>query len=102
MRILILGGDGYLGWPTAMDLALKNHDVYVVDNYLRRKIAKDTNSDPLFFTPKLPEKVKRFKSLTDIKVKFKEIIIIVDLLCHLISYSFIISYPVRFPCILCF
>jgi nucleoside-diphosphate-sugar epimerase len=34
VRILILGGDGYLGWPTAMRLAAKDHDVCVVDNYL--------------------------------------------------------------------
>ena len=40
MKILILGGDGYLGWPTAMHFAHKGHDVYVVDNYSRRKIAK--------------------------------------------------------------
>ena len=37
MRILILGGDGYLGWPTAMRFSQQGHDVHVVDNYLRRR-----------------------------------------------------------------
>ena len=36
MRILILGGDGYLGWPTAMYLANKGHDITVVDSFHRR------------------------------------------------------------------
>ena len=64
MRILILGGDGYLGWPTAMQFATGGHDVCVADNYLRRRIAKETNSEPLLPTPDLEERVALFKSLT--------------------------------------
>src|SRR3712207_7497588 len=37
MRILILGGDGYLGWPTAMRFSARGHDVFVVDNFSRRR-----------------------------------------------------------------
>ena len=37
MRILILGGDGYLGWPTALHLSDSGHDVGVVDNFVRRQ-----------------------------------------------------------------
>src|SRR5216117_474348 len=37
MRILILGGDGYLGWPTAMRLSARGHEVSVVDNFSRRR-----------------------------------------------------------------
>ena len=37
MRVLILGGDGYLGWPTAMRFSSLGHEVHVVDNYLRRR-----------------------------------------------------------------
>ncbi len=47
MRILILGGDGYLGWPTAMHFAARGHEVTVFDNYLRRRIALETDSEPL-------------------------------------------------------
>lgn len=36
MRILVLGGDGYLGWPTALHLSQQGHDVAVVDNFARR------------------------------------------------------------------
>ena len=37
MRIIVLGGDGYLGWPTAMHLAARGHEVWTVDNYLRAR-----------------------------------------------------------------
>jgi UDP-sulfoquinovose synthase len=36
MRILVLGGDGYLGWPTALHLSALGHDVAVSDNFARR------------------------------------------------------------------
>ncbi|MQA83128.1 MAG: NAD-dependent epimerase/dehydratase family protein [Streptosporangiales bacterium] len=37
MRTLVLGGDGYLGWPTALHLAAAGHDVAVADNFVRRQ-----------------------------------------------------------------
>jgi UDP-sulfoquinovose synthase len=37
VRVLVLGGDGYLGWPTALHFAAAGHEVAVVDNYLRRR-----------------------------------------------------------------
>ena len=68
MRILVLGGDGYLGWPTAMDLAMKGHEVISVDNYLRRKIAEDTDSLALFATPDLEGRAKVFEAVTGKKI----------------------------------
>ena len=61
MRVLILGGDGYLGWPTTMHFALSGHEVLTVDNHLHRKIARETLSDPLLKTPLLSAKCKEFK-----------------------------------------
>ncbi len=36
MRILVLGGDGYLGWPTALRLSEHGHEVAIADNFARR------------------------------------------------------------------
>jgi len=36
MRVLVLGGDGYLGWPTALHLSARGHQVGIVDNFARR------------------------------------------------------------------
>ena len=38
MKIMILGADGYLGWPTAVELAFKGHNLMLVDNYLKQYI----------------------------------------------------------------
>jgi UDP-sulfoquinovose synthase len=70
MRILILGGDGYLGWPTAMAFAAKGHQVCVVDNYLRRTIAQQTQSEALMPNPNLQDRAAIFRAAygCDIKV----------------------------------
>jgi UDP-sulfoquinovose synthase len=47
MRVLILGGDGYLGWPTALRFSARGHDVAVVDNFSRRRWVGDVGSDSL-------------------------------------------------------
>lgn len=36
VRVLVLGGDGYLGWPTALHLSDSGHDTAVLDNFARR------------------------------------------------------------------
>ena len=69
MRIIILGGDGYLGWPTAMHFAAKGHEVWTIDNYLRRRIALETCSEPLIPTPNLTERAAIYESLTGRRVR---------------------------------
>lgn len=68
MRILILGGDGYLGWPTAMHLSAKGHYVAVVDNYLRRNICREEDVEPLFEVPNLHERVKLWEIVSGYKI----------------------------------
>lgn len=64
MRVLILGGDGYLGWPTAMHLTACGHEVAIADNYLRRNICRETDCDPLFSVPNLHERVSIWRSVS--------------------------------------
>ncbi len=47
MRVLILGGDGYLGWPTALRFSARGHEVAVVDNLSRRRWVAEAGSDSL-------------------------------------------------------
>lgn len=70
MKILILGGDGYLGWPTAMHLSANGHEVACVDNYLRRTVCLNEDVSPLFPTPSLPERAALWRSVSghDVKV----------------------------------
>ncbi len=69
MRILILGGDGYLGWPTAMHFSSKGHEVWVVDNYLKRDLAKQTNSEALISNPDLDRRSEIYELITGNKIK---------------------------------
>ncbi|WP_457653748.1 NAD-dependent epimerase/dehydratase family protein [Rhodocaloribacter sp.] len=68
MRVIILGGDGYLGWPTAMHFAARGHDVVVVDNYLRRLIARQTSSEALMPNPNLQKRAELFEAITGRKI----------------------------------
>ncbi len=68
MRILILGGDGYLGWPTAMHLSARGHDVAVVDNYLRRNMAREQNVEALMPNPNLHERVAAWEEVSGRKI----------------------------------
>jgi UDP-sulfoquinovose synthase len=65
VRVLVLGGDGYLGWPTAMHLSARGHDVAVVDNYLRRQMVLESGSDSLIPVLNLRQRVDAWKQLTD-------------------------------------
>ena len=64
MRILILGGDGYLGWPTAMYFSRKGHHVGVVDNFAKRRWQIELGIEPLIPIRPLHERVKVWKELT--------------------------------------
>ena len=71
MRILILGGDGYLGWPTAMDFAAAGHECCVADNYLRRRIAEATDSEALLVAPSLSERAAIFAAATNYRISVR-------------------------------
>ena len=64
MRILILGGDGYLGWPTAMHFSAQGHDVAVADNYLRRHLCREEQVNFLHEVPDLNERAAHWQSVS--------------------------------------
>ncbi|MBF0425844.1 MAG: NAD-dependent epimerase/dehydratase family protein [Magnetococcales bacterium] len=64
MRVLILGGDGYLGWPTAMALSEAGYDVALVDNYFRRNACVERDLPPIFPLLTLHERVALWQQLT--------------------------------------
>jgi UDP-sulfoquinovose synthase len=63
MKILVLGGDGYLGWPTAMYLAERDHDVAVVDSFHRRLWDHELGADSLIPILPLQDRVSLWASL---------------------------------------
>jgi UDP-sulfoquinovose synthase len=68
MRVLILGADGYLGWPTAMNLSHAGHQVFLADNYLRRNICREQESPALFTVPNLHDRLALWHELSGKKM----------------------------------
>lgn len=64
MKILVLGADGYLGWPTSMYFSQRGHEVVGIDNYFRRNASVELDCEPLFPVPNLHQRVKIWKELT--------------------------------------
>ena len=56
-KIIVLGGDGFCGWPTSLYLSDQGHDVVVVDNLSRRNIDTELGCDSL--TPIQPPDVSK-------------------------------------------
>ena len=69
MRILILGGDGYLGWPTAMYFSRKGHIVGVLDNFAKRRWEMELIVEPLIPIRTLQDRVKAWHEVTGRKIE---------------------------------
>jgi UDP-sulfoquinovose synthase len=64
MRVLILGGDGYLGWPTAMRFSGKGNEVAVVDNFARRRWVEEVGGDSLTPIVPLEERIEAWREVS--------------------------------------
>jgi UDP-sulfoquinovose synthase len=64
MKILVLGGDGYLGWPTALHLSALGHHVTVVDNLVRREYDLEMGVDSLVPISPLEERVSKWHEVS--------------------------------------
>jgi len=70
MRVLVLGGDGFCGWPTSLYLSDRGHDVTVLDNLSRRKIDIDLEVESL--TPIVPvgERIRAWREVSGRDIGF--------------------------------
>ena len=64
MNILVLGGDGYCGWATALHLSARGHAVSIVDNFLRRQWDHELGAQTLTPIRPLSDRVKAWRDLT--------------------------------------
>lgn len=63
-KVLILGGDGYLGWPTAMYLSSRGFEVSIVDNFNKRCWEQELGVQPLVPVASLTERVKCWEQVS--------------------------------------
>ena len=69
MRILILGGDGYLGWPTALRFSAQGHEVSLLDNFSRRRWHREAGTDSLTPIAELDERIDVWKELSGKEIR---------------------------------
>src|SRR6202521_1530719 len=64
MNIMVLGGDGYCGWATALYLSKKGHSVSIIDNFCRRQWDHELGAQTLTPIRPLTERLRVWKELT--------------------------------------
>ena len=70
-KIFVLGGDGFCGWPTALHLSDKGHDVVIIDNLSRRKIDVELGCDSLTPITSPEVRVATWNELTGRNLRFE-------------------------------
>ncbi|MDP6310171.1 MAG: NAD-dependent epimerase/dehydratase family protein [Prochlorococcaceae cyanobacterium ETNP14_MAG_4] len=71
MKVLVLGGDGFCGWPCAVNLADGGHDVLIVDNLSRRKIDIDLEVESLTPITNIGERLKAWEEIGGKPIRFE-------------------------------
>eukprot|EP00615_Pteridomonas_danica_P006815 CAMPEP_0114359154 /NCGR_PEP_ID=MMETSP0101-20121206/22801_1 /TAXON_ID=38822 ORGANISM="Pteridomonas danica, Strain PT" /NCGR_SAMPLE_ID=MMETSP0101 /ASSEMBLY_ACC=CAM_ASM_000211 /LENGTH=422 /DNA_ID=CAMNT_0001502549 /DNA_START=84 /DNA_END=1352 /DNA_ORIENTATION=+ len=69
-KIIVFGGDGFCGWPTALHLSDKGHDVVIVDNLSRRNIDTELGCDSLTPIQPMDIRIQAWKEVSGKDIKF--------------------------------
>lgn len=77
-QIIVLGGDGFCGWPTALRLSSEGYDIHIVDNFSRRKIDVELGCESLTPIQPLDRRLRTWKELTGRTIDFHNLNIAED------------------------
>ncbi len=72
MKVMVLGADGYLGWPLALRMVAHGHEVSAADNFYTRKAVEEVGSWSAIPIPSMEERVKLVKEVFGADLVFKE------------------------------
>lgn len=70
MKVLVLGGDGFCGWPTALHLSRSGYDVVIVDNLSRRKIDVELECESLTPIRPMSERLRAWNEVAGREIQF--------------------------------
>ena len=73
MKIIVLGGDGFCGWPTALHLSRRGHDIAIVDNLSRRRIDAELAVQSLTPIRAIEERLAAWKEVSGGAIAFHDI-----------------------------
>ena len=69
-RVLVLGGDGFCGWPTSLHLSNLGHDILIIDNLSRREIDLELGTSSLTPIQSIDKRIQRWKKITKKDIAF--------------------------------
>src|SRR5918996_6641895 len=73
LRVLVLGGDGFCGWPSALHLSEREHDVVIVDNFARRNADVELEAESLTPIAPLGTRLEAWRELTGREIDFERL-----------------------------
>ena len=73
MKIAVLGGDGFCGWPASLHLSEIGHDVVIVDNLSRRRIDEELGAQSLTPIATIEERLAAWKEVSSREIGFRNI-----------------------------
>ena len=73
MRVLVLGGDGFCGWPTSLYLSDRGHDITIVDNLSRRNIDNELEVQSLTPIRPIGERLRVWKEVTGREIGYENL-----------------------------
>ncbi|MGH7609168.1 MAG: NAD-dependent epimerase/dehydratase family protein, partial [Candidatus Dormibacteria bacterium] len=71
LTVLVLGADGYIGWPMAMHLSRQGHRVVAVDNLARRRWDREGGTYSLLPIKSMPQRVRRWQQQTGRTIEWR-------------------------------
>src|SRR5690242_1557188 len=69
-RVLVTGGDGYCGWPTALYLSDRGHEVTILDDLSRRKIDDELGTSSLTPIRSIEERLRAWREISGRRIGF--------------------------------
>ena len=73
MKVIVFGADGYLGWPTAMHLSARGHEIIAADNLIRRRWDRICGTESLVPIASMKRRVERWKSVTGREIQWQHL-----------------------------
>lgn len=73
MKIMVLGGDGFCGWPTSLHLSKQGHDIHIVDNLSRRNIDNELGVSSLTPISSISTRINAWEEVTGHKIEYSNI-----------------------------
>lgn len=73
MKVLVLGGDGFCGWPTALHLSARGDEVVIVDNLSRRAIDEELGADSLTPIATIGDRLTAWHEVSGKDIRFRNI-----------------------------